>query len=386
MIRRLFTMLIFPVLLIACDRAGDAQPGSDSARGAAATQDRPFTMTEVADLDSPWAMAFLPGGELLVTEKAGVLKLLSADSRTNTEVAGTPAVDSAGQGGLMDVVTAPDFATSNRLYLSWSEAGQGGKGVVLGTARLERTDGKARLADLRPIFRARPLVSGNGHYSGRIAFAPDGEHLFFAAGDRQHMEPAQERDGTLGKVLRLDPDGGPAAGNPLADKDFDPAVWSYGHRNVLGLAFDDQGRLWASEMGPRGGDEINLILPGRNYGWPVASDGDHYDGRSIPDHAARPEFEAPKLSWNPAISPAGLTYYDAALFPQWRGSLFLGGLSGQALIRVALDGETARKADQWDMDARIRAVEVGPDGALWVLEDGRQGGRGRLWKLTPASR
>jgi glucose/arabinose dehydrogenase len=188
----------------------------------------------------------------------------------------------------------------------------------------------------------------------------------------------------LGKVLRLNLDGTPAAGNPLATKGFHPAIWSYGHRNLLGIAFDKDGRLWEQEMGPRGGDEVNLIKPGLNYGWPRASNGDHYDGKLIPDHSAHDGFEPPKVWWNPVISPGGLLYYSGDLFPQWKNSLFIGGLSSQSLVRVKLDGENASKANQWDMGTRIREVEQGPDGALWLLEDGAQGSQGRLLKLTPA--
>jgi len=282
----------------------------------------------------------------------------------------------------MDVVLAPDFATSKRLYLSWSAAGDGGKGVVLGSATLEQGS-EPRIMGLKTLFRASPLMKGDGHYSGRIAFSPDGKYLFFTAGERQEFTPAQDPKATLGKVLRLNLDGSAAAGNPLAAKGFHPAVWSYGHRNLLGIAFDDKGRLWEQEMGPKGGDEINLIVAGRNYGWPNVSNGSHYDGRDIPDHAPGDGYEAPRVWWNPSISPGGLLYYTGAMFPAWKGSLFLGGLSGKALIRVALDGETARKADQWDMGTRIRDVEQAPDGALWVLEDGGRGADGRLWRLTP---
>ncbi|MCE7797607.1 PQQ-dependent sugar dehydrogenase [Sphingobium sufflavum] len=376
--------LTLALLLCGCGQPWDARADSRADGGTQSTA-APFTRTQVADFDAPWAMAFLPGGEMLVTEKAGQLKAVSPDGRIVQLVTGTPKVDSAGQGALMDVVPAPDFAKSQRLYLSWSEAGEGGKGVVLATATLARDgeEGSPRLKDLKPIFRAAPLVSGNGHYSGRIAFAPDGQHLFFTAGERQAFTPAQDPRATLGKVLRLNLDGTAAAGNPLAAKGFHPAVWSYGHRNLLGIAFDAKGRLWEQEMGPKGGDEINLIQPGRNYGWPNASNGSHYDGRDIPDHKAGDGYEAPKLWWNPSISPGGLLYYDGAMFPAWKGSLFLGALSGKALIRVALDGEAARKANQWDMGFRVRDVEQGPDGALWVLEDGGQGSQGRLWKLTP---
>jgi aldose sugar dehydrogenase len=372
---RMPTLTALALMLAACGGAGNGPAGAQTEAAA------PFVKTQVADFDAPWAMAALPSGALLVTEKAGVLKLLSADGKTVTTVAGTPTVDSAGQGALMDVVLAPDFAASKRIYLSWSATGEGGKGVVLGSATLEQGD-EPRIMGLKTLFRASPLMQGDGHYSGRIAFSPDGRYLFFTAGERQAFTPAQDPKATLGKVLRLNPDGSPAAGNPLAAKGFHPAVWSYGHRNLLGIAFDDKGRLWEQEMGPKGGDEINLIVAGRNYGWPNASNGSHYDGRDIPDHAPGDGYEAPKVWWNPSISPGGLLYYTGAMFPAWRGSLFLGGLSGKALIRVALHGERARKADQWDIGTRIRDVEQAPDGSLWVLEDGGRGAEGRLWKLT----
>ncbi|WP_443019754.1 PQQ-dependent sugar dehydrogenase [Sphingomonas adhaesiva] len=343
----------------------------------------PFATAAVADFDQPWAMTFLPDGRMLVTEKRGDLLLVSADGRTRRTVATLP-VDAAGQGGLMDVVLAPDFATSGRVYFSYSAAGEGGKGVVLARGRLDTsTAGGERLQSIEALWRASPLVDGNGHYSGRIAFSPDGRYLFFTAGDRQKFTPAQDKGGTLGKVLRLTPDGQPAPGNPLAAQGFKPEVWSYGHRNLLGIAFDAQGNLWEQEMGPKGGDEVNLILPGRNYGWPNVSNGSHYDGRDIPDHAAGDGYEAPKVWWNPAISPAGLMIYSGNLFPQWKGDAFIGGLSSQSLVRVDVNGTSATKGDQWSMGARIREVEQGPDGAIWVLEDGADGSQGRLLKLTP---
>jgi glucose/arabinose dehydrogenase len=281
----------------------------------------------------------------------------------------------------MDVVLHPGFTQNRLVYFSYSEAGQGGNGVVL--ARGVFADGaQPVLQKVETLFRASPYVEGDGHYSGRIAFSTDG-YLFFTNGERQKFEPAQDPKATLGKVLRLVDDGTPAPGNPLAAKGFHPAVWSYGHRNLLGIAFDASGNLWEQEMGPQGGDEVNLILPGRNYGYPIVSDGDHYDGKPIPDHDTRPEFEKPKVSWNPVISPAGLMVYSGKLWPQWKGDLFIGGLSSQALIRVDVEGTNARKGDQWPMGARIREPEEGPDGAIWLLEDGRREAKGRLLKLTP---
>ena len=367
-----------PLLLLACS--------SENATGqnSAAPAEKPFKTSIIADFDSPWAMTFLPDGRALVTEKAGEMILFDPKNGTKIPVAGIPKVDSTGQGALMDVVLHPQFAQNKTVYFSFSESGPGSKGVALATGIFNQaSDGTTKLDGVKTIFRATPYVAGNGHYSGRIAFSPDGRYLFFTNGERQKFDPAQDPKATLGKVLRLNPDGTPAAGNPLAAKGFHPAVWSYGHRNLLGIAFDKDGRLWEQEMGPKGGDEVNLIKPGLNYGYPKASNGDHYDGTLIPDHSPHDGFEAPKLSWNPVISPAGLLYYSGDLFPQWKNSLFIGGLSSKALVREKLDGENASKADQWDMGARIREVEQGPDGALWLLEDGGQGSQGRLLKLTP---
>ncbi len=371
-----------PLALIAC--GGEAQQTRPVAAPAAdAPGAKPFVENVVADFDAPWAMTFLPDGRMLVTEKDGRMLLVAADGKARQTVA-TLTVDSAGQGALMDVVLAPDFAISQRVYFSYSAAGEGGKGVVLARGRL-RPDGGGgqRLGEIEALFRAGPLVDGNGHYSGRIAFAPDGRHLFFTAGDRQKFTPAQDPKATLGKVLRLTLDGKPAPGNPLAAKGFAPEVWSYGHRNLLGIAFDAQGNLWEQEMGPKGGDEVNLIQPGRNYGWPNASNGSHYDGRDIPDHKPADGYEAPRVWWNPVISPGGLMIYSGDRFPQWKGDAFIGGLSSKALVRVDINGTAATKGDQWPMGARIREVEQGPDGAIWLLEDGGQGSQGRLLKLTP---
>lgn len=373
--KKLSFLLASSLLAAACQPSvSDAAPATSA--------DKPFDVTVVADFDAPWAMTFLPDGRALITEKDGRLKLWHSDGPVS-DIAGTPKVDSAGQGGLMDVVLSPDFASTKNIYFSFSEAGPGGKGVALATAKLNTDGGTARFDEMKVIFRASPYVDGNGHYSGRIAFSPDGKFLFFTNGERQKFDPAQDPKATLGKVLRLNLDGTPAADNPLAAKGFHPAVWSYGHRNLLGIAFDAQGNLWEQEMGPKGGDEVNLIKPGLNYGYPKASNGDHYDGREIPDHKAGDGFEAPKAFWNPVISPGGLMIYSGDMFSDWKGSAFIGGLSSQSLVRVKLDGENASKADQWDMGARIREVEQGPDGAIWLLEDGDNGSQGRLLKLTP---
>ena len=293
---------------------------------------------------------------------------------------GLPEVVDAGQGGLGDLVAAPTFAEDGTVLLSWVEAGQGGSGAAVGRATLV-TEGSPRLEGLTVIWRQTPKVSGNGHFSHRLAFSPDGQYLFISSGDRQKMEPAQDLSNTLGTIVRLTADGHPAPGNPFA-ADGSPAdeIWSWGHRNPLGLAFDADGRLWASEMGPQGGDELNLIAPGMNYGWPKASNGSHYGGGEIPDHTPGDGFEAPSVWWTPSVSPGSLMIYSGDAFPDWTGDAFIGALSGQALIRVDLDGGNATKADQWDMGQRIRDVAQGPDGSIWLVEDTPGA---RLLQLTP---
>lgn len=383
-------MRFLAVLLVsACPLAAcEAQPPQEAAHtaqapvtGAREAAAKPFTADAIAHFDSPWALAFLPDGRMLVTQKAGRMLLLSADGRRRVTVAGTPRPDSTGQGALGEVVAHPDFARNRLIYFSFSATGKGGTGIVLARGRLAGdTAHGARLEEVREIYRAHPFLSGtHGHYAGRIQFAADGT-LFFSTGERQNFTPAQAPKATLGKILRLNDDGTPARGNPLAAKGYDPAIWSYGHRNPLGLALDARQRLWEVEMGPHGGDELNLILPGRNYGWPIVSNGDKYDGTPIPGHATRPDLEAPKASWNPSISPAGLLLYSGDLFPAWKGHALIACLSGEMVVDVALDGDSAREVARYPMGRRIRAVDQGPDGAVYLLEDGPGG---RLLRLAP---
>lgn len=348
----------------------------------AAAADPPFAANEVARFDQPWAMTFLPDGRLLVTERRGRLKLLRIGGEATT-IEGVPEVAYGGQGGLGDVVLHPRFADNGWVYLSYAEAGKddtAGGAVVRARLELDAAGDGGRLADLQVIWRQSPKVSGRGHYGHRLAFDREGK-LFVSSGERQKFDPAQDMKSNLGKILRLNDDGSVPADNPFARRGGVTAqIWSLGHRNPLGLAFDAQGRLWNHEMGPKGGDELNLVRRGANYGYPTVSNGDHYDGRPIPDHATRPEFQAPAATWTPVISPAGLVIYSGERFPAWRGDGFIGGLSSQALIRVSFDGETAREAERYPMGQRIREVEQGPDGALWLLEDGVGG---RLLKLEP---
>ena len=361
-----------------------AQTGQPAAAASTATQ-QAFTVTEVARFKAPWAMTFLPDGRLLVTEMAGALRLFDPASGTTGDVEGVPAVAYGGQGGLGDVVLHPRFADNGLVYLSYSEPGDAGTaGAAVARARLVTQGDGGRLEQLQVIWRQQPKVSGQGHFGQRIAFDADGK-LWITSSERQKFDPAQDMGGNLGKIMRLEDDGSVPAGNPFADQGGTAAqVWSLGHRNMLGLAFDGQGRLWVHEMGPKGGDELNLVERGANYGYPLVSNGDHYDGRPIPDHDTRPEFRAPAVTWNPVISPAGFVIYDGARFPAWRGSGLIGGLSSKALVRVAFDGTAAREAERFDMGRRIREVEQGPDGAVWLLEDGMRDGKGWLLRLDPA--
>lgn len=376
------------LLLVACTTANDAAADSRKSAAAPATGasgGRPFTVTEVATFDEPWAMTFLPDGRLLVTEKRGALKLLdvAAPAATAQAIAGVPAVAYAGQGGLGDVIVHPQFERNHLVYLSYVEAGpRGTRGAAVARARLNLSGTGGALSDLQVIWRQVPKVAGEGHFSHRLAFAPDGR-LWITSGERQKFTPAQDMKTNLGKIVRLNDDGSVPADNPFAAEGGVAAqVWSLGHRNLLGLAFDAKGRPWNVEMGPRGGDELNLVERGANYGYPIVSNGDHYDGRDIPDHATRPEFNAPKLSWTPVISPSSLMIYSGSRFPQWQGDALIGGLSSRALVRVEFAGSEAREAARYDMGQRIREVEQGPRGAIWLLEDGEDG---RLLRLEPAT-
>lgn len=295
-----------------------------------------------------------------------------------------PKVAYGGQGGLGDVVLHPDFQNNRILYLSYAEAGEGEtRRAAVAMARLAAGPGVegGRLEELKVIWRQEPKVTGRGHYSHRIAFSPDGRFMFIASGDRQKLTPAQDMASSLGKIVRLTPTGGIPSDNPYYDQGRVTAMtWSSGHRNILGLAFDAQGRLWDLEHGPAGGDELNLVERGRNYGWPAVSYGDHYDGRPIPRHPTRPEFAGPKAHWSPVIAPGGMIFYSGTQFPAWRGNALIAGLSSQALVRVAVDGTQAREVERFEFDNRLREIEQGPDGAIWLLEDGKEG---RLLKLTP---
>jgi glucose/arabinose dehydrogenase len=360
------------LVLAACGSAPTESSAQQPSSG------RPFTATEVTRFAAPWAMDFLPGSGVrltnaaLVTDKGGTLWLVDTSTGRMQQVSGVPAVKVAGQGGLGDVVVHPDFAGNQRVYLSYAEAGPNGtSGAALGYGRLMMGQGQPRLEGFKVIWRQTPKVSGDGHFGHRIAFAPDGT-MFVSSGERQKMDPAQDPNSDLGKIIHMTAEGQRIGGR----------YYTLGHRNPLGLAFAPDGRLWDAEMGPEGGDELNLIIQGRNYGWPRVSYGSHYGGAPIPDQHRSRGFEEPKVWWNPSISPSSILIYSGDLFPQWKGDALIGALSGEALIRVDINGDKARKADQWPMQARIRAVDQGPRGEVYLLEDGQSGGR--LLRLEPA--
>jgi glucose/arabinose dehydrogenase len=352
----------------------------------------PFEVETVTSFDEPWAMAFLPDGRMLVTEKKGNLLIVTRDGQKTRAVGGVPDVDYGGQGGFGDVAIHPKFADNGLVYLSYVEAGRRGtRGAAVARGVLHDT-GRPFLSDVEVVWRQYPKVVGRGHYGHRILFDDDG-YLWISSGDRQKFTPAQDMQANIGKILRLNDDGSIPQDNPFVDYlSEDPFVddegvygqiWSLGHRNPLGIAIDTNGQLWNIEMGPAGGDELNAIVRGGNYGYPVVSNGDHYDGREIPDHDTRPEFIAPAAWWTPVISPGHLMVYEGRLFADWRGDALVAGLSSRAIIRIELDGDKAREVERYPMGSRIRSVVQGPDGALWVLEDDDEDSLGRLFKLTP---
>ena len=344
----------------------------------------PFEIRNLGAFDEPWAGAFAPGTPVLfITEKPGTMKFVDTQTGRLGTVTGLPRVDYGGQGGLGDIAFLPSESASTlsrrTIYLSWAEAGSDNtRGAVVGRGTLVCEEADAcRIDGLNVVWRQDPKVSGRGHYSHRIAFSPDERYMFVASGDRQKKTPAQDTSNNLGSIVRLNLDGTPAAGNPVGEQ-----IWSYGHRNTLGLAFDEDGRLWNLEHGPAGGDELNLIQEGRNYGWPLVSGGDNYDGTPIPANSTRPDLAGPVINWTPVIAPGDFLFYGGDMFGDWQGDAIIAGLKTKAVIRVAMNGTSAREAGRYDLGERLRDIIEGPDGAIYVLEDGENG---RLRRLTPAS-
>jgi glucose/arabinose dehydrogenase len=313
---------------------------------------------------------------MLVTERTGTLRRVSADGKVSEPIAGVPKVDTEGQGGLLDVALDPDFPANKLVYLSYVEPGP--KGSTTAVARGKLAD--QGLTDVKVIFRQVPEVNNGYHFGSRLAFSNDGK-LFITLGERFKFDPAQDLSNTLGKIVRINPDGSVPPDNPfLGQKDAQPEIWSYGHRNVQGAAIHPEtGKLWVAEFGPFGGDELNIPKAGSNYGWPVVSWGRNYTGTDIPDPPTHPEFEDAIYRWTPVISPSGMSFYTGEAIPAWRGNLLIGGLSSEAIIRLTLDGENVAAEERIPMGERIRDVIEAPDGSVYALTDARAG---KILRLT----
>jgi len=361
------SLSIFAVpLLVSCAWAQDVRSSLESESGS-------LRVETVADgLSSPWGAVFLPDGSMLVTERSGTLRRVSAEGEISSPIQGTPEVVARGQGGLLDVALDPQFDQNRLVYLTFSEAHGEGAGTSAGRGRLN--EDATAIENFEVIFRQEPAVSGGNHFGSRLAFSPDG-HLFVTMGDRfDHMQEAQNISNHLGKLVRISPDGSIPQDNPFVGRDGADEIWSYGHRNVQGAAIHpDTGELWIAELGPRGGDEVNIPKSSENYGWPLVSPGRHYSGEPIPDPSTRPELAGAIYSWNPVISPSGIAFVTSDAFPDWRGDLLLAGLSSQAIVRLDLEGQRAVGEERIDMGARIRDVLFGPDGQLYALTDGEGG-------------
>jgi glucose/arabinose dehydrogenase len=373
----------------------------------------PFTMTQVATFNLPWRIAFLPDGRLLITEKVGPLWLVT-QAGVKTPVANVPAVLAQGQGGMLGVYLSPNYAKDHHVYLTYSEPGDpSGSSLALAMATLSITDGAASLDDLRVIWRDGARGRG-GQFGAAVAFSPDKKFLFLSVGDRQRMTPAQDPNSPLGKILRLTLDGKPAPGNPQAGttgsatldiinppRDTELAktaavvhsytfpgpnltpseTWASGFRTPYGLAFAPDGRLWEVEHGPRGGDELNLVEVGKNYGWPFVSYAVNYNRVPIPSPDTRADLVKPVIYWTPVIAPGNLTFYKGKMFSQWNGSALIGGLASRTVNRITFDGKGgAATAERWDVGHQIRDIAVAPDGALWMIENTTTGG---LFRVTP---
>ena len=373
----------------------------------------PFTMTAVTNFELPWRIAFLPDGRMLITEKVGPIWLVSTKGEKIAPLANTPSVYWQGQNGMLGVFLSPTYATDQRIYLTYAEPGDYGGGLALARAKLTATATAARLENFEVIWRQLPRGKG-GQEGAAVAFSPDGQYLFLTVGDRQRFTPAQDPDQPVGKILRLTLDGKPAPGNPnfgkvgaatvtlidppadteaaktakvvstytYATPNLTPAeTWSSGHRTPYGLAFSPTGELWEIEHGPRGGDELNLIEKGKNYGWPLVSYSQNYNGVPIASPDTRPDLAKPVIYWTPVIAPGNLMFYTGAMFPQWKGSALIGGMGSQALLRVTFDGHGgAKMAERWAVGKRVRDVAQAPDGSLWILEDANPGA---LIHVTP---
>jgi glucose/arabinose dehydrogenase len=374
-----------PVVLLALLVAFAGQAVAQQTRAPAQRSRQAFKVETFAQgLAFPWGMAFLPDGRALVTERPGRLRLVGKEGKVSAPLVGVPEVAAGGQGGLLDVALGPDFAASKAIFLSYAEPRQGGSATSVARARLELDGDGGRLEDVKVIFRQQPAAFGFMHFGSRLAFARDG-NLFVTLGERGQRDKAQDRGTHYGKVVRIRPDGSPPPDNPFVGKaGVQPEIWSWGHRNPQSAAIHPAtGKLWTVEHAARGGDEVNIPLAGRNYGWPVITYGRDYSGLKIGEGTTKAGMEQPVYYWDPSIAPSGMAFYTGSLFPQWQGNLFVGALRGQALHRLVLDGErvVGEEVLLEDLGERIRDVRSGPDGALWLLTDNP---RGRVLRLVPA--
>lgn len=336
-----------------------------------------------------WAMEFLPDGRMLVTAKAGKMHIIGKDGKPGAALDGVPKVLANGQGGLLDVALAPDFATSGMIFFSFSEERKDGNGTSVASAKLV-TDAKGggRLENTKVIFRQTPSYDGNKHFGSRLAFGPSNE-LYVTVGERSDPEPrvqAQELSSGLGKIFRITRDGKPFDGNPFVNqKDALPEIWSLGHRNLQSATVDDKGRLWTVEHGPRGGDELNKPEAGKNYGWPEVTYGVEYSGDPVGKGVTQmAKTEQPVYYWDPVIAPSGMAFYNADAIPEWKGSFLVGGLVSQGVVVLHMEGDKVKYEERVPLEARIRDVKVGPDGAVYAVTEQRGGGSSTIIKLTKA--
>lgn len=345
------------------------------------TESGPVSVEVLAGgLEHPWGAVLLPDGDMLVTERPGRLRLVSAEGAVGEPIEGVPDVFAQGQGGLLDVALDPDFATNRTVYLSFAEEREGGAATSVGRGRLN--DDATALSDFKVIFRQEPAASGENHFGSRLAFAPDGK-LFITLGERFDMQEAQDPANHLGAIVRLNPDGSIPDDNPFVDREGADEIWSYGHRNVQSAAIHPETDvLWTAEMGPMGGDELNIPEAGKNYGWPVVSWGRHYSGERIPDPPSRPEFAGSIHSWTPVISPSGMMFYTGDLFADWRGDLLIGGLSAGGIVRVQTNGRKVTGEEVLSLEARVRDLLQASDGSVLALIDAASG---RILRLRPAN-
>ena len=367
---RLITLSVLSVLT-ACHAQTPSETQSKENQPSSVVAVTSIQMKRIAEFNEPWALAVLADGRLLITEKSGQLILFNPRDQKKTFIKNLPKVAYGGQGGFGDIVLHPKFAQNHQIYLSYAEAGQGGYGAVVIRADLNLDQAQPQLDNITTIWKQVPKVRGQGHYAHRVLFDGSGK-LWISSGERQKFDPAQDLTSNLGKIIRINDDGSVIVDNPFQSQgEVAKQVWSFGHRNPLGMAFDEQGQLWVVEMGPKGGDELNLIQKAKNYGYPIVSNGDHYSGLNIPDHATRPEFEAPKLDWTPVISPSSLIFYTGQMFPKWQDKAIIGGLSSEALIIVDTTAQPVKEIQRIDMKERIRGLQQAKDGSIWVIEDGK---------------